>query len=211
MGRKKIDLNAASTRAPLHSPLKAYWEWSGSGADRRCSACKYTPSKGKLLGSKCERCGAEMTERWELKMRENMGLYHGKRSDNGKWVEGYFFETNTPVYRAFIITNMSVDITDGCTDILDFNIVEVDPETVGEFTGLTDKNGKRIFEGDIVKYGDTVHKVVFENRNKTAYFGLVYSPLETLPFGHYQDLRQIEIIGNIHDNPELLKGGENND
>lgn len=80
------------------------------------------------------------------------------------------------------------------------------PETVGQYTGLTGKNGKKIFEGDIVRYGDTVHKVVFENRNKTAYFGLVYSPLETLPFGHYQDLRQIEVIGNAHDNPELLKG-----
>lgn len=80
------------------------------------------------------------------------------------------------------------------------------PETVGQYTGLTDKNGRKIFEGDIVKYGDTVHKVVFEQRNGTAYFGLVYSGLETLPFGNYQDLRQIEVIGNIHDNPELLKG-----
>ena len=82
------------------------------------------------------------------------------------------------------------------------------PESISEFTGLTDKNGKKIFEWDIVRYGDTVHKVVFEQRNGTAYFGLVYNELETLPFGHYQDLRQIEVIGNIHDNPELLKGGE---
>ncbi len=83
-------------------------------------------------------------------------------------------------------------------------------DTVGQYTGLTDKNGTKIFEGDIVKYGDTVHNVVFEQRNGTAYFGLVYSTLETLSFGYYQDLKQIEVIGNIYDNPELL-GDEEND
>lgn len=86
----------------------------------------------------------------------------------------------------------------------------IDSDTVGQYTGLTDKNGTKIFEGDIVKYGDTVHNVVFEQRNGTAYFGLVYSTLETLSFGYYQDLKQIEVIGNIYDNPELL-GDENND
>lgn len=77
-------------------------------------------------------------------------------------------------------------------------------DTVGQYTGLTDKNGTKIFEGDIVKYGDTVHNVVFEQRNGTAYFGLVYSTLETLSFGYYQDLKQIEVIGNIYDDPELV-------
>ena len=85
---------------------------------------------------------------------------------------------------------------------------QVRPETIGQFTGLTDKNGVKIFEGDIVRYGDTIHKVVFEQRNGTAYFGLVYSPIETLPFGHYQDLQQLEVIGNIYDNPELIGGAD---
>ena len=90
------------------------------------------------------------------------------------------------------------------------NVWHIDADTVGQYTGLTDKNGTKIFEGDIVKYGDTVHNVVFEQRNGTAYFGLVYSTLETLSFGYYQDLKQIEVIGNIYDNPELL-GDEGND
>lgn len=89
------------------------------------------------------------------------------------------------------------------------NVWHIDADTVGQYTGLTDKNGTKIFEGDIVKYGDTVHNVVFEQRNGTAYFGLVYSTLETLSFGYYQDLKQIEVIGNIYDNPELL-GDEKN-
>ena len=89
------------------------------------------------------------------------------------------------------------------------NVWHIDADTVGQYTDLTDKNGTKIFEGDIVKYGDTVHNVVFEQRNGTAYFGLVYSTLETLSFGYYQDLKQIEVIGNIYDNPELLGDEEN--
>lgn len=120
-------------------------------------------------------------------------LFRGKTSGN-EWVCG------------------NLTITGDCCFIseeMGFNRTVI-PETVGQYTGLTDKNGIKIFEGDIVRYGDTVHDVVFEQRNGTAYFGLVYSPLETLPFGHYQDLREIEVVGNIHDNTELLKGEQDN-
>nr|DAV37829.1 MAG TPA: YopX protein [Caudoviricetes sp.] len=89
------------------------------------------------------------------------------------------------------------------------NVWHIDADTVGQYTGMVDKHGTKIFEGDIVKYGDTVHNVVFEQRNGTAYFGLVYSTLETLSFGYYQDLKQIEVVGNIYDNPELVGGEEN--
>lgn len=121
-------------------------------------------------------------------------LFRGKTIANGKWSEG-----------TLLVTKQGCCITPDATVY-----VAVDPETVGQYTGLTDKNGTKIFEGDIVKYGDTVHNVVFEQRNGTAYFGLVYSTLETLSFGYYQDLKQIEVIGNIYDNPELL-GDEEND
>ena len=118
-------------------------------------------------------------------------LFRGK-NDRGEWIEGFYIKDaiETYIYDKYRNTRMQ----------------SVLPETIGQYTGLTDKNGKKIFEGDIVRYGDTVHEAVFEQRNGTAYFGLVYNPLETLPFGHYQDLRQIEVIGNIHDNPESLKG-----
>ena len=116
---------------------------------------------------------------------------------NGKWSEGNL-----------LVTKQGCCITPDATVLGSYGAV--DPETVGQYTGLTDKNGTKIFEGDIVKYGDTVHNVVFEQRNGTAYFGLVYSTLETLSFGYYQDLKQIEVIGNIYDNPELV-GDENNE
>lgn len=123
-------------------------------------------------------------------------LFRGKMIANGNWSEGNL-----------LVTRQGCCITPDATVLGSYGAV--DPETVGQYTGLTDKNGTKIFEGDIVKYGDTVHNVVFEQRNGTAYFGLVYSTLETLSFGYYQDLKQIEVISNIYDNPELL-GDEKN-
>lgn len=128
------------------------------------------------------------------------GCPYNNGKPDGEWVFGYVFSDLG-----------AMKIRQYGTDRPEYNDYEVDPETVGQYTGLIDKNGKKIFEGDIVRYGDTIHEVIFEQRNGTAYFGLVYSEAETLPFGHYQDLRQIEVIGNIYDTPELLKDGEEDD
>lgn len=125
-------------------------------------------------------------------------LFRGKRMDNGEWVKGYLICPEFDKSRAYI-GYLFPD------DDHDLDVAEVASSTVGRFTGLTDKNGVKVFEGDIVRYGDTIHRVVFEQRNGTAYIGLVYAACETLPFGHYQDLKQIEVIGNIYDNPELLE------
>lgn len=88
----------------------------------------------------------------------------------------------------------------------------VDPKTVGQYTGLTDKNGKKIFEGDIVKAQDDIFgspfcngitgKVVYE---ETAFFIEPKDPMESQWL--FNECAVYEIIGNIHDNPELLKGG----
>ena len=118
-------------------------------------------------------------------------IFRGKRICDGKWIYGDLRQW-----------------TKKSKGICEYEIGKTSRvlvETVGQYTGLTDKKGKKIFEKDIVRYGDTIHKVVFEQRNGTAYFGLVYSEIETLPFGHDQNLRQIEVIGNIHDNPKLLE------
>lgn len=144
-------------------------------------------------------------------------LFRGK-TENGIWVKGGFHkhETRQP-HCCEELKPEEIKYLIIIDSLADWNMpkniqcVEVIPETVGQFTGLIDKNGKKIFEWDIVRYGDTIHEVVFEQRNGTAYFGLVYSESETLPLGHYQDLRQIEVIGNIYDNPELLEDGEEDD
>lgn len=83
--------------------------------------------------------------------------------------------------------------------------IEVIPETVGECTTLTDKNDRMIFEGDIVtmpKYGGGRHRsVVYFKNGKFAVDGSNYSFKDICP-------KNMEVIGNIHDNPELLEKNE---
>ena len=135
-----------------------------------------------------------------MKMREI--LFRGKRIDNGEWVEG----------------NLFVCDTDGRTHILIGTRIitiewEVGPSTVGQFTGLTDKNGKRIFEGDIVRFaerrigGENVSIVEQVGFDEGGFCTNRYSLNNWLRNGIYgiTKLEGIEVIGNIHDNPELLE------
>lgn len=145
-------------------------------------------------------------------MRER--LYRGKRTDNGEWVEvecynhykGNGIWEDSPQNEIYFVGGYA------CVK-----------ETICEFTGLTDKNGNKIFEGDILSF-----TVFYYNNNDIQYKGVVkWSDTEKLAtrfmiwhdneneyYGndgafdfdwvHYQD-SEIEIIGNIYDNPELLE------
>ena len=93
---------------------------------------------------------------------------------------------------------------------------EVIPSTVGQYTGLTDKNGKKIFEGDIVddqefigvvKYNEIIASFVVEiNDTNQNYYH--WSPLNMGDPSREKQLKYTEIVGNLHDNPELLKEAE---
>ncbi len=90
-----------------------------------------------------------------------------------------------------------------------FELTEVDYESVGQFTGQLDKYGKDIYEGDIVKYYDEIEDelvaapVIFHE--SSCSFCCARPGYDIVGLGAYWDF---EIVGNIHDNPELLKGGK---
>ena len=132
-------------------------------------------------------------------------LFRGKRIDNGEWVEGDYRGEKVGGYltAAFVIEPLTSGV---------WERHRVDPSTVGQYTGLTDKNGKKIFEGDIIKipddYDEFGHNAgeIYE-----VYFccgGFRLKPKYSQARGYWlEDDRTVEVIGNIHDNPELLKGG----
>ena len=122
-------------------------------------------------------------------MRENMGLYRGKRKDNGEW------ETGSLVVIRPDCSDQQTFIADKMTGYHTLVL----PETVGQFTGLTDKNGVKIFEGDIVRYEDDIGYVIYNGDD--ARF-LVDSPNMYISMDYSNEF---EVIGNIHDNPELLQ------
>ena len=145
-------------------------------------------------------------------------LFRGKRVDNGKWVEGSLYYDpdleQSQIYGFNYTYNSETGEERECFHHL------VDYNTVGQYTGLT-ANGKEIFEGDIVKYKNTdgissngviltiTGKVVYNK--KTASFAVDGSDKIGAKHFDYFPIKKIEVIGNIHDNPELLKGESNNE
>ena len=138
-------------------------------------------------------------------------LFRGKCTDraedrNGKWIEGFLTKT----YAMFPVTETRYteaevpaihrkDVSAKYAHYTEYTygVYTVDPETVGQWTGLTDKNGNKIFEGDIVYNGVFKSRVEFYDGRFTPFNG------ENPTF--FAD--ECEIIGNVHDNPDLK--GEN--
>lgn len=123
----------------------------------------------------------------DFEMREI--LFRGKRVNNGEWIYGDLL-TPTDIMNVWEISENT-----GMGDRYD-----IDPETVGQYTGLTDKNGKKMFEGDIIKDRfDDIGQIEY----KPKYVAFIIQGWET-GFAFWVK-KDIEVIGNIHDNPELLK------
>lgn len=126
-------------------------------------------------------------------------LFRGKCKGNGVWVEGFyacFNKKESRIYTGYAETD--------CEDYYPewFTVV---PETVGQHTGLKDRNGVYIFEGDIVNIIRAEENGKVEWRENDAAFVVVGDCLEASFLENLYG-RDVEVIGNIHNNPELLKG-----
>ena len=113
-------------------------------------------------------------------------LFRGKKIDGGEWIKGFYAENGH-----------------GSSNIQPkgkFLACLVKPETVGQFTGLTDKNGKKIFEGDIVKYENKIYEIKYLEKYARFAPSNEHSIFMVCAFNH------LEVVGNIHDNPGLMRG-----
>lgn len=120
-------------------------------------------------------------------------LFRGKRKDNGEWVEGFYCggnERNTLHPSIFIYL----------PDKQSYDYQDIDINTLGQYTGLTDKNGKKVFEGDILKglYSNGNAEVKMINGSWVGYAGKGWTDIGYV-------VERVEVIGNVHDNPELLQ------
>ena len=141
-------------------------------------------------------------------------LFRGKM-DNGEWVYGSFCMDALEQFNGLCGVDGFIRLYDKAKGKM--QTYEVDRETVGQYTGLMDKNGKRIFEGDIVAQNwydydeprdDSFGKVVF------CEYDCSFSVMDVnkdgfMPLGRCGSYHwEVEVIGNVHDNQELLKGGD---
>ncbi len=131
-------------------------------------------------------------------------LFRGKTKESGEWVQGYFVYAKSDFdseecREADIIPHDTDRVYKG-----EYNVVfPCIPKTIGQYTGLIDKNGKKIFEGDIVniEYPETTVKKCVIEYVGASFVGSTLADNWELD-GYYS----LEVIGNIHDNPELLEG-----
>lgn len=116
--------------------------------------------------------------------------FRGKCKTTGEWFYGYLFKSDSGE-STHIKTNHK-----GCLDI--------DPDTVGEFTGLRDKNGIEIYENDLIECEGEIYEVVFNN-GAFELKSIHNSKLDNVPLNIMLSVFDVKIIGNRYDNPELLR------
>lgn len=134
-------------------------------------------------------------------------IFRGKGSNSDKWCYGFLVPYPGSICGWALVKECYLD--KGRSSINAFGYTEVMNNTVGQYTGMNDKNGNRIFEGDILRM-DTFNPDICEVRFIEGAFCLQFPgglyPID-IHYIHHADRPQAMVIGNIHDNPELLEVG----
>lgn len=130
-------------------------------------------------------------------------LFRGKRIDNGEWVYGHLVECEAREYRTFIVSSADWEQHDDGLELIATTAHEVDPETVGQYTGIKilSKRNKKVYAGDLFRNEDgSVFEVISEE--KIGAFGAWSDDR------NWQSMQKLvmwnELVGNRWDNPELL-------
>lgn len=153
-------------------------------------------------------------------------LFKAKRLDNGEWAEGYLFDDGMPKPKRYFIGGIIIKPYEGTAcdkwNVVGIDFCEIDPDTLCQYTGLTDKNGKRIWENDIVRFQFDNDDCPFPNKDTKKRLGKIFfsdfrvswsiamgrkgdKTINNDLFKYVQNGNRVEVIGNIFDNAELLE------
>lgn len=145
-------------------------------------------------------------------------LFRAKaQGKGGKWVEGALINVDgyTCILERTNPGEYDYPYLDGDIGVIDGCACPIVPETVGQYTGLKDKNGKRIFEGDIIQY-DKAHAIVragtypssYEREHTHVGFFIEWTTdvFLRIDLAFWTNERSVEVVGTIHDNAELMEG-----
>ena len=131
-------------------------------------------------------------------------LFRAKRISDGEWIEGYYL-----YYKPCILSPLIPSEYRHCMTTLDGITTDIDPTTLSQFTGMYDKNGKRIFENDVLKNDKGLIRYVKWEMSCgsccTQVIGFGASGIGHTDFINFDYLDEIEVIGNIFDNADLIK------
>ena len=139
-------------------------------------------------------------------------LFRAKRVGDGEWVEGYYAMMGKGnLIRHYIVQNCALTgLFEDPEDNMYFNDVEIDPETIGQYTGKTDEDAKKIFEGDIVGFID-LYSTESGYSESSCLGEVIWSKEECcfhvtnrLSAESWEVLDECKVVGNVFDNKELL-------
>ena len=140
-------------------------------------------------------------------------LFKAKRIDNGEWVEGYVFDDGFADSKRLFVGGLVIMDYKGTADDrwnVGTDFYEVNPDTLCQYTGLTDKNGNKIWENDVVECKNDESHFQSQIEWDKSYCGFILQDSDTSAVGLdaitkggiYKD---VQVIGNIFDNPELIE------